>query len=120
MVHQMIFLDDDDDLREMAVELFGAMGIVCDAAASTAELQDLFDAHSGAIDLAVLDINLGPGRPSGIDAYHWLRDHGYGGRVAFLTGHGRSHPLVHQALRTGDASVYEKPVSPAELSELLG
>jgi DNA-binding NtrC family response regulator len=120
MIRQVLFLDDDDDLREIAVELFGAMGIICDAAASAAELEEVFDAHGDAIDLAILDINLGAGRPSGIDAYRWLRRHGYAGRIAFLTGHGRSHPLVDEAIRTGDASVHEKPVSAPELRALLG
>lgn len=119
MLHEVLFLDDDDDLRDIAVELFGAMGIICHTAATAAEVKNLFDAHGGAIDLALLDINLGRGQPSGLDVYRWLRGHGYAGRIAFLTGHGRSHPLVGDALRSGDASVFEKPVSPDGLRELL-
>ena len=60
--------------------------------------------------VAVLDINLGEGRPSGIEAYRWLKSHAFSGKVFFLTGHARSHPLVVEADRIGAAQVIQKPV----------
>ena len=53
------------------------------------------------------------------DAYRWLRACGFAGRIAFLTGHARSHPLVEQAHRLGDALVHEKPISAETLRSML-
>jgi FixJ family two-component response regulator len=66
-----------------------------------------------------LDINLGVDSASGIDAYRWLRDTGFGGRIAFLTGRARTHPMVQEALRFGDAKVYDKPISFSQLRALV-
>jgi FixJ family two-component response regulator len=72
-----------------------------------------------ACDSAILDINLGPGQPSGIDAYKWLRNNGYRGRIAFLTGHAGTHPLVIEATRIGDAEIFSKPVDPDQIQTIV-
>jgi DNA-binding response OmpR family regulator len=115
-IHRVLFLDDDEDLREVVADILANMGIAVDAVGS---FDQLVGRDVAAFDLAVLDINLGPGSPSGIDAYRWLKDHRFAGRMVFLTGHARSHPLVAEALRLGDASVYDKPISAAEFRALL-
>lgn len=71
-----------------------------------------------ACDVALLDVNLGPGVPSGIDAHRWLHERGYRGQVVFLTGHARTHPLVVAARQLPNVRVLEKPV-PASLLEDL-
>ena len=68
---------------------------------------------------AILDINLGPSRRSGIDAYAWLRQKGYTGRIAFLTGHASNHPLVVEANRLGDAEIFTKPIDPDQMRSLV-
>jgi FixJ family two-component response regulator len=70
-------------------------------------------------EVAILDINLGPNQPSGIEAYAWLRQKGYTGRIVFLTGHASNHPLVIEASRIGDAEVFSKPVEPARLRSIV-
>src|SRR5262245_17042472 len=115
MGQRVIFLDDDRDLREVVVALMALSNAECDAVASVDELKELVGRVGLAYDLAILDINLGADRPSGLDAYRWLRTRGFKGRVAFLTGHARSHPLVQQACRLGDAMVHDKPVSFEEM-----
>jgi FixJ family two-component response regulator len=65
-----------------------------------------------ACGVAILDISLGANRKSGIDAYVWLRRHGYAGRIVFLTGHASMHPLVVEAHRVGDAEIFSKPIEP--------
>jgi DNA-binding response OmpR family regulator len=115
-IHRVLFLDDDEDLREVVGDVLATMGVVVEAIGS---FDQLVSRDATRFDLAVLDINLGPGTPSGIDAYRWLKDHRFGGRTVFLTGHARSHPLVAEALRLGDASVYDKPISAAEFRALV-
>jgi DNA-binding NtrC family response regulator len=115
----VLILDDDDDLRDIlgttAEEVFGWawIGVSC--------VQALIDLGPCALasNLAILDINLGPDQPSGLDAFAWLGERQFGGRIIFLTGHAASHPLVDKAMRQHLASIYQKPLSIEELGHVL-
>jgi FixJ family two-component response regulator len=113
----LVVLDDDEDLLDSLVVLFEDLGARCAGVKSVPELTSLGDAALGC-RLAILDVNLGPEALTGLDAYAWLRAHDFAGRVVFLTGHARSHPLV-EAVRKLGALVLEKPVAAAELEALL-
>jgi FixJ family two-component response regulator len=108
----ILFLEDDDDLRENLADAFATF---LDEDALTVrsheELVDLDREIILACRLAVLDINLGPDAASGVDSYRWLRAHEFVAPIIFLTGHARAHPLVTEAQRMGDASVLEKPLT---------
>jgi FixJ family two-component response regulator len=118
-VEQVLFVEDNDDLRDVLIELTEfTMHRRCIGASSYDELVALGEValRSG---VAVVDINLGLNQPSGIDAYRWLRDHGHRGRIIFLTGHAASHPLVVEAQRIGDAEVVAKPIEPERLRSII-
>lgn len=109
VVHRTIVVDDDPDLRYLLCEVFASLGVAeCRAYRSLAELQQDKEYALGS-RLAVLDVNLGTG-PSGIDVCRWLREQKYEGKMIFLTGHAKSHPLVAEAAREPGTQVYEKPV----------
>jgi len=115
----VLYVEDDDDLRELVVELVTVvLGRRCVGVGSYEELAAL-GKEALRCSVAILDINLGPGRRSGIDAYAWLRDHGFQGRIAFLTGHASSHPLVVEAQRIGDAQIFSKPIEPDRLRSII-
>jgi FixJ family two-component response regulator len=115
---RVVFLDDDEDLREIVVEVLASAGATCEAVATVDELRDTV-VRSLDLVLVILDVNLGLGGPTGIDAYRWLRASGYRGAIAFLTGHARTHPLVQRAAALGDAVVLEKPITHQDLLDLL-
>ena len=102
-------LDDDNDLLEILAELLQERDCQSLLAHSLEELKALGPAVLAA-DVAVLDINLGAGQPSGIDAYDWLLSQSFAGRLLFLTGHAHSHPLVARAERLNRAVVLAKPL----------
>jgi DNA-binding NtrC family response regulator len=102
-------LDDDADLLEILAELLQDHGCRCLPARSLAELKSLGPAVLTA-DVAVLDINLGSGAPTGIDAYDWLMSQDFAGRLLFFTGHAHAHPLVARAERLRRATVLDKPI----------
>jgi FixJ family two-component response regulator len=115
----VLFLDDDDDLRDTFTDLVQTVfERRCVGCRSYEELVALGEQALGCA-VAVLDINLGPNVPSGLDAYAWLRSRGFKGRIVFLTGHANSHPLVLEATRLGDADVVAKPISSAVLRSLV-
>ena len=115
----VLFVEDDDDLRESCVELIiVVLERQCVGVGSYKELVALGNDVLGC-DAAILDINLGPCQPSGIDAYKWLRNTGYRGRIVFLTGHASTHPLVVDATRIGDAEIFSKPIDPDNIRSLV-
>ncbi len=118
-MQRVLVLEDDEDLRTLLCELLLMQGVEeCVSAASLASLKSQ-EARVLTCGLAILDINLGAQVPSGLDAYRWLRDSGFAGRVVFLTGHARSHPLVRQAYELTDVQVLVKPVDARVLMALV-
>jgi DNA-binding response OmpR family regulator len=69
-------------------------------------------------DLVILDVNLGAGQPSGVDACRWLQERSFSGQIVFLTGHA-SLPGVAEAHSLG-LKVLQKPLAIDELVKLLG
>ena len=115
----VLYVEDNDDLRELVVELVTVvLKRRCVGVGSYEELAALGKEALGC-SVAILDINLGASRRSGIDAYAWLRDRGFTGRIVFLTGHASTHPLVVEAQRIGDAEIFSKPIEPDRLRAIV-
>src|SRR3954466_5014529 len=112
----ILLLDDDADLRDAVGDLLGLFGARCLALPSVAALQAA-EKEVLACKLAILDVNLGDGQPTGIDAYEWLRSRGFAGTFVFLTGHAASHPGVPRAAALR-ARRLAKRVESADLREL--
>jgi FixJ family two-component response regulator len=111
-------LDDDADLLEALADLLQTRNCRCILARSVDELKALAPEVLLA-EVAVLDINLGPGKPTGLDAYDWLVSQGYPGRLLFLTGHAHAHPLVARAEKLRRAAVLDKPMDGGLLLERI-
>jgi len=115
----VLYVEDDDDLRDAVVELVTAvLERRCVGVGSYEELVAMGE-EALACGVAILDISLGANRKSGIDAYAWLRHHGYAGRIVFLTGHASMHPLVVEAHRVGDAEIFSKPIEPDRIRSIV-
>lgn len=119
---RIFFLDDSEDLRALMARLVKAkLGEDCLCLNS---VKDLIanKAEVPGSRIAILDINLGIGEQTGLDAFFWLQDQGYKGSIFFLTGHARSHPLITKACDSG-AKVWAKPVQTNQIfstmSEIL-
>jgi FixJ family two-component response regulator len=111
---RIVFLDDNEDLRESVAVLFqSSLGVECSCFGSLMELERHSDEVLNA-RVAILDINLGPNAPDGVDAFNWLIDHGFSGNILFFTGHARSNPQVVLAEEKG-VEILEKPISPDKL-----
>jgi DNA-binding NtrC family response regulator len=119
MAPSVLYLDDDPDLLQVMTSLVKLKTErVCLGLATLAEMRNHRAEVLGTV-LAILDINLGPNQPSGLDAWGWLRAEGYKGKIVFLTGHGAAHPLVERAAHMGEVRVFQKPLTPEQLLEVI-
>jgi CheY-like chemotaxis protein len=111
VAHKVLVVDDDEDLREVLSALFLELGAGgCITWGSLAEIER--DAVNVlACTLAVLDVNLGEGQPTGVEVCAWLRARKFEGRVVFLTGHAAHDPRVIEASRQPGTQVLSKPVN---------
>jgi DNA-binding response OmpR family regulator len=117
-MRKILLIDDDEDLLNSLGEFLEvAAGVTCLKARGLEELEGLRDAIGA--EVAIVDVNLGQGVPSGIDVYRWLRKSDFPGKIVFLTGHAKEHPLVKEAAALGAAQVFAKPMDIDKLLSLL-
>jgi DNA-binding NarL/FixJ family response regulator len=115
----VLLVDNDPDVLEAVGDLVTLISREpCVAVRSLAELMRVA-ARALACELAIVDLNLGPGAPSGVEVLAWLRAQRFAGRVVFLTGHPYDNPLVQHAGRLGQAQVLRKPIELEALSALI-
>lgn len=114
---RFFLLDDDADLRDALTDILTFYGASCLALPSVAAMVEAAP-EVLACDVAILDVNLGDGQPTGVEAYQWLRRHEFAGRILFLTGHAPSHPEVARTAALG-VGVMTKPVETSELRALF-
>ena len=115
---RIVFLDDNDDLRElMSLLLAATLGEECRCFDNVMEFQNHLDEILRAT-VVILDINLGRNTPDGVDAFHWLRERGFRGKVLFFTGHARTNPQLRSA-ETKGATILEKPLNPEKLVSIV-
>lgn len=113
------FLDDDDGLRELLVEV--TKTVLGEDALGLSQFEDLVVHREEVLQtkMTILDINLGLNKKSGVDAFHWLKNQGYKGKICFLTGHGKAHPMV-QAAQDSGVEIWTKPMDPVAFCEAIG
>ncbi|HTQ42146.1 MAG TPA: response regulator [Polyangiaceae bacterium] len=113
---RVLICDDDPDIAEVMGEFFQDHGIDC----VTTHSFDEVVAHrteSLGCSLAILDVNLGFGQPSGVDVFRWLQREHFAGSVVFLTGHAVTSSLLDGA-RTLGVPILSKPIEGETLLRL--
>jgi FixJ family two-component response regulator len=115
----VLIVDDDRDLRESMRDIMGLLGVdSCVLAASLAEVERAADQVLGC-GLAIVDINLGPGQPTGVEVVHWLQHRSFLGKIVFLTGHGQGDPRVRAAAELAGTRLLTKPINAKVLTQLV-
>ena len=116
-MRRILIVEDDADLALLLSELLTGSGAETCVAHSLREVQAEATAALEC-DLAIIDVNLGPYQPTGVDVASWLRSRSFQGQVVFLTGHARTHPMVAEAAAVPGSRVLAKPIAAEELSLL--
>lgn len=118
-MRKIFLLDDERDLVAIMCQLLElSLKVKCISAFSVEEAIQKKEETLQCSD-CILDINLGFGKPSGIDMYHWLQENRFSGRIIFLSGHAAEHPLVKAAGRLSGSVVLSKPIEISALKEIL-
>lgn len=114
----ILVMDDDIDLLEVLQETLVTLCKV-DQVITATSLEAVQQQKEKILncELAILDVNLGAERPSGVNVAEWLRSNGFKGKIVFLTGHAVSDPEVLAATRMPNTKVVAKPIG---LPQLLG
>lgn len=116
---RILLLDDDMDLCLVLEHTFEVLGVpVHRCINSVDELKELKE-QLPEFDIALLDVNLGQKQLTGLDAYSWLMEMGFEGKIVFFTGHARTHPLVKRALDIPNVDMIEKPADISVLEALV-
>ncbi len=118
MAGPVLLLDDDADLRIALADFVEFSGRQCFTVGS---FDEMVAAEETVLrcGVALLDVNLGAGKPTGIDAYRWLVARRFAGRMYFFTGHARLHPLLDEIDKLGDVQVLPKPIGADRLMEVI-
>jgi DNA-binding response OmpR family regulator len=114
----VLFVDDDEDLRAVMLVALSGFGVHVVTAASLQEIRERRE-EASRCQLAILDINLGNGQPTGVEVHDWLRREGFTNRTIFLTGHASNDPRVREAASLAGSEIITKPLSMAALRELV-
>lgn len=105
----MLIVDDDEDLRETLGDVLASLRTCSVKAGSLHDIERRRDEITTCF-LALLDINLGPNQPSGLEVCTWLLAHGFAGHIVFMTGHAAGYPLVNDARAMRGVAILQKPI----------
>lgn len=116
----ILVMDDDIDLLDVLKETLITLGKI-DQVITATSLSAVQEQKEKILQcqLAILDMNLGAGRPSGIDVAEWLRANNFKGKIVFLTGHAVSDPEVLAATKMPDTKVVAKPIGLKQLLSFI-
>jgi FixJ family two-component response regulator len=115
----VLFVDDSDDICQVVEAMCQSLPEVeCVCVTSMLAVQERAEQvlRTG---VAILDVNLGPGEPSGIEIYRWLKGKNYRGKVVFLSGHVRTDPQVEEAGKISGVDFFQKPLGFAQIEALI-
>ena len=115
----VLFVDDSRDICEVIETMCQSLPEVeCVCVSSFSAVQQRA-AQALRTSLAILDVNLGPGEPSGVEIYRWLKAKNYRGKIVFLSGHARMDPQVEEAARISGVDFFEKPLAFGQIETLI-
>ena len=115
----ILFVDDSSDLcqvMEVMCQSLPEVECICVTSMSAVRGRAEQVLRTG---LAILDVNLGPGEPSGVEIYRWLKGQNYHGKIVFLSGHARRDPLVQEAAAISGVDFFQKPLGFGQIEALI-
>jgi DNA-binding NtrC family response regulator len=118
-MRRVLFVDDSSDLCQIMETMCQSLqGIECICVTSMLAVLERAP-RVLRTELAILDVNLGPGEPSGTEIYRWLKGQNYRGKIVFLSGHTRTDPRVVEATRIPDVDFFQKPLGFSQIEALI-
>jgi len=103
----IVAVDDQPEVRRLLADIFRARDKTLQGFASGDEATEFVRANADRIELVILDLDLGRGKPTGIDVCRHLRAHLRDLPIILLTGHGTIDDAV-AAIKAGADDVIVK------------
>jgi CheY-like chemotaxis protein len=110
----ILVVEDDDDVRAVAVTILRDLGYQVMTAADGTEALRLFDASEAGIDLLLVDMML-PGGMKGDEVARRLREEQPRLPILFMTGY-TDNPVVHHDRRNDNIQLIGKPFQRVQLA----
>ena len=107
MKAHILIADDQPEILDMLTRSLQADGRTVQAFPSSANALGYLQKHAPAVDMAILDLDFGPGEPDGLETLRQMRQEAPDLPVIILTGKGTVETAV-AALRLGAADFIEK------------
>jgi DNA-binding NtrC family response regulator len=118
-MRRVLFVEDSNDLCQIMETMCQSLwGVECICLPSMSAVLERA-AQVLRTDLAILDVNLGPGEPSGTEIYRWLQGQNYRGEIVFLSGHTRTDPQVVEATKIPGVVFFQKPLGFSQIEALI-
>lgn len=118
-MRNVLFVDDNSDLCmviELLCQSLPEVECICAASMSAVLERAAQVLHTG---LAILDVNLGPGEPNGVEIYRWLKGQNYHGKIVFLSGHCSTDRLCEEATGISGVDFFQKPLEFGQIEALI-
>ena len=116
---KILILDDEKSLCTLLKMLLTELGGVSSVFIHTFNELKSYESELNSFDMIFLDVNLGSGSPSGIDAFNWIMENHFINQIVFFTGHANTFSVVKNAPDYDKVFVLEKPVEVEKLQEMI-
>ena len=118
-MRRVLFVDDSSDLCQIMETMCQSLrGVECICVPSMSAVLERAP-QVLRTDLAILDVNLGFGEPSGTEIYCWLKGQNYRGKTVFLSGYTRTDPQVVEATKIPGVDFFQKPLGLSQIEALI-
>lgn len=116
---KILLLEDNIELCKLLKRMFTGFGVTeVSVFHSYSEVTSLAKEEL-VFDIAVLDVNLGLGEKTGIDAFDWLIENDFKGKVIFLTGHASSYGMLPKLTDRPNVFLLDKPSEIAKIRSYI-
>lgn len=118
-MRKVLFLDDDKSLCYLMLELYEDDKNIEVTTVNSFEQFVENEPRIHDFDVIFLDVNLGPGNHTGLDAFEWLQQRKFKKKIVFFTGHAQAYPEVKEAVKNPQVFVLEKPATLLQIETMI-
>lgn len=114
---KILLLEDNLELCKLLGQIFNSFGTIDLSICHSYSDVTALNGKALNFEVAFLDVNLGMGQKTGIDAFDWLLENGYQGKTVFFTGHASSYGVLKKITDRPNVYLLDKPADISKIRE---